>query len=76
VAGTAEKGAAGMTWAAMKVSPAETERRQVVCVRLNKLWHKRNTTDDKATQKRIDRELARIRADESHWLKEAAYWLY
>ena len=64
-----------MTWAAMKVSPAEVERRQGVCVRMNKLWHKRNNAD-KATQKRIDRELSRIRADESHWLKDAAYWLY
>ena len=64
-----------MTWAAMKVSPAEVERRQGVCVRMNKLWHKRNNAD-KTTQKRIDRELSRIRADESHWLKDAAYWLY
>ena len=65
-----------MTWAAMNVSPAETERRQGIAVRMNKLWHKRNSTEDKATRKRIDRELSRIRADESHWLKDAAYWLY
>lgn len=69
------EGGGGMTWAAMKVPAAEVERRQSVCVRMNKLWHKRNNAD-KATQKRIDRELSRIRADESHWLKDAAYWLY
>ena len=65
-----------MTWAQMKVDPAETSRRQSVVVRLNILWSKRNKTDDKQKQKRIDRELSRIRADESHWLKEAAYFLY
>lgn len=65
-----------MTWAAMKVDPAETERRQTVCVRLNKLWNKRNRTDDKKVQKRIDREINRIRANESSWLKPVAYWLY
>ena len=65
-----------MTWKQMNVSPAETERRQKVCVRLNLLWNKRNHTDDKATQKRIDREINRIRSDESYWMKEAAYFLY
>lgn len=65
-----------MTWAAMNVSPAETERRQTVCVRLNTLWSKRNKIDDPQKQKRIDREINRIRADESHWLKPVAYWLY
>ena len=65
-----------MTWAQMKCNPAETERRQKVVVRLNLLWSKRNKTDDKQKQKRIDREMSRIRADESHWLKEAAFFLY
>ena len=65
-----------MTWAQMKVDPAETSRRQAVVVRLNLLWSKRNKTEDRAKQKRIDREIARIRADESLWLKEAAYFLY
>ena len=65
-----------MTWAAMKVDPAETTRRQNVCVRLNTLWAKRNKTDDKQKQKRIDREISRIKADESYWMKEAAYFLY
>ena len=74
--GMERKGAAGMTWAAMKVDPAETSRRQTVCVRLNTLWAKRNKTDDKQKQKRIDREISRIRADESSWLKPVAYWLY
>ena len=65
-----------MTWAQMKCDPAETSRRQSVVVRLNLLWHKRNTTEDTGKRKRIDREIARIRADESAWMKEAAYWLY
>ena len=65
-----------MTWAQMGATPAETSRRQTVVVRLNLLWNKRNRTEDPAKQKRIDREINRIRADESHWLKNAAYWLY
>lgn len=65
-----------MTWAQMKVDPGETSRRQAVVVRMNLLWNKRNKTDDKQKQKRIDRELSRIRADESSWLKEAAFFLY
>jgi peptide subunit release factor 1 (eRF1) len=65
-----------MTWAAMKCDPAETSRRQTVCARLNKLWSKREHTEDKQTRKRLDREINRIRSDESHWLKEAAFWLY
>lgn len=65
-----------MTWASMKVDPAETSRRQAVVVRMNLLWSKRNKTDDKGKQKRIDRELSRIRANESFWLKDAAYFLY
>ena len=72
----AGKGAAGMTWAAMGCKPAETERRQAVCVRMNKLWDKRNHTDDKATRKRLDRELDRMRRAEAPWLKDIAYWLY
>ena len=75
-AGAEERGFGGMTWAQMNVSPAETTRRQTVCVRLNKLWFKREHTEDKQTRKRLDREINRIRADESHWLKPVAYWLY
>ena len=65
-----------MTWAQMKCNPAETTRRQNVVTRLNLLWSKRNRTEDAQTIKRIDREMARIRADESYWMKDAAYWLY
>ena len=65
-----------MTWAQMKVDPAETSRRQAVVVRMNLLYSKRNKTEDKQKQKRIDRELSRIRANESFWLKDAAYFLY
>lgn len=65
-----------MTWAAMKVSPTEVERRQAVCVRMNKIWNKRNHTEDKQTQKRLDREIDRMRRQEAPWLKDIAYWLY
>ena len=65
-----------MTWAQMKVDPAETSRRQAVVVRMNLLYSKRNKTDDKQKRRRIDRELSRIRANESFWLKDAAYFLY
>lgn len=65
-----------MTWASMKVDPAETSRRQAVVVRMNLLWSKRNKTEDPHKRKRLDMELSRIRANESHWLKDAAYFLY
>ena len=65
-----------MTWAQMGCTPAETERRQAACMRMNKLWNKRNNTDDKATQKRLDREIDRMRRQEAPWLKDIAYWLY
>ena len=73
---TEEGGVGGMTWAQMGVSPAETTRRQTVVVRLNLLWSKRNKTDDRQKQKRIDREINRIRSDESYWLKEVAFFMY
>ena len=75
-AGAEERGFGGMTWAQMNVSPAETSRRQAVVTRMNLLYSKRNKTEDTKKQKRLDRELSRIRADESHWLKEAAFFLY
>lgn len=71
-----ERGFGGMTWAQMGVSPAETTRRQTVVVRLNLLWSKRNKTDDRQKQKRLDREINRIRSDESYWLKEVAFFMY
>ena len=64
-----------MTWAQMKCDPAETSRRQAVVVRLNKLWDKRRDADPE-TVKRIDREFRAIKGEESHWLKNAAYFLY
>lgn len=65
-----------MTWAQMGVSPAETTRRQTVVIRLNLLWSKRNKTDDVQKKKRLDREINRIRSDESYWLKEVAFFMY
>ena len=64
-----------MTWAQMKCDPEETARRQAVAVRINKLFDKRRDADP-ATVKRIDREMRAIKAEESHWLKNAAYFLY
>ncbi len=65
-----------MTWAAMKCDPEETSRRQAVAVRLNTLYSKREHTNDPKARKRIDREMNRIRANESFWLKDAAYFIY
>ena len=70
------KGAGGVTFNSMGCDPAETARRQGVCVRLNILWHKRQNTDDTKKVKRIDREIDRIRRTEAAWMKEAAYFLY
>ena len=64
-----------MTWAQMNVDPNETARRQAVAVRINKLFDKRQAADPD-TAKRIDREFRAIKAAESHWLKEAAFFLY
>ena len=76
VEGMEGKGAGGMTFKAMGCDPAETARRQDVCSRINVLWHKRQTTEVPHKQKRIDREISRIKANESYWMKEAAYFLY
>jgi len=65
-----------MMYKDMKCDPAETSRRVSVVVRLNLLWNKRNKTEDRQKVKRIDREINRIRAEESGWLREAAYFLY
>ena len=65
-----------MTWAQMGCTPAETTRRMEACERMNKLWRKRNSTDDKAKQKRLEREIDRIRRAEAPWLKNIAFWLY
>lgn len=54
---------------------AEVTRRHAVCVRLNKLWDKAQGADAD-TRKKVDREIKRIRREESFWLKEAAYFLY
>lgn len=65
-----------MTWAQMGCTPAETQRRQEVCARMNTLWHKRNSTEDTAAQKRLDRKIEVIRRQEAPWLRNIAYWLY
>ena len=47
-----------------------------VCARLNVLCHKRDTTEDKAKARRIDRSIATILRQERPWMKEIAYFLY
>ena len=65
-----------MTWAQMKVDPAELSRRQAVAVRINRIWDKRNAAPDDKTRRRFDRQIGVIRKPEAGWLKEAAYFLY
>ena len=65
-----------MTFAAMKCDPAETSRRMDVCVRINLLWDRLQGCEDQSKRKRIERELRTIKANESHWLKQAAFFLY
>ena len=65
-----------MTWGQMGCSPAETARRQAVVMRLNLLSDRKAGCKDTAKVKRIDREIKAIRADESGWLKQVAYWMY
>ena len=65
-----------MTFKQMNCDPAETARRQAVCVRLNVLWSKREHTDDVGKRRRIDRNIDQIKRQEAAWLKEAAYFLY
>ena len=65
-----------MTWAQMKVDPAELSRRQAVAVRINRIWDKRNAAPDEKTRRRFDRQIGVIRKQEAHWLKEAAWFLF
>ena len=58
------------------VAAPEAERRMGVVVRMNILWDKRNACEDKAKQKRIDKQIDSIRRAETGWLKEAAWFLY
>ena len=55
--------------------PVEVTRRHAVCVKPNKLWDKAQDGDEE-TLRKVDREIRRIKRDESHWLKDAAYFLY
>lgn len=67
-----------MTYAQMakKTAPAEMERRMGVVTRMNVLWDKRNACEDKAKQKRIDKQIDSIRRAETSWLREVAWFLY
>lgn len=55
---------------------AERDRRLKVAERLNKLGAILPTVTDKAKRNRILREMKSIKADESIWLKEVAWFLY
>ena len=72
-----KKGRCGkMTFKEMGCNAQETARRVAVCTRLNVLAHKRDTTEDKAKAKRIDRNIAVILRQERPWLKDIAFFLY
>lgn len=55
---------------------AEKQRRMKVVERLNKLGSILPTVTDKPKRNRILREMKSIKADESLWLKEVAWFLY
>lgn len=55
---------------------AEKDRRLKVVERLNKLCSILPTVTDKPKRNRILREMKSIKADESIWLKEVAWFLY
>ena len=65
-----------MTYKDMKCSARETARRQDVVIRLNLLYDRRSGCEDRDKIRRLDKEINQIRADESRWLKQAAYFLY
>lgn len=55
---------------------AERDRRMKVVERLNRLGAILPTVTDKPKKNRILREMKSIKADESIWLKECAWFLY
>ena len=55
---------------------AEQSRRLKVVERLNKLGSILPTVTDKPKRNRILREMKSIKADESLWLREVAWFLY
>ena len=55
---------------------AEQSRRLHIVERLNKLGAILPTVTDKPKKNRILREMKSIKADESIWLKEVAWFLY
>ena len=56
--------------------PAETARRQEVCVRFNILFDKLNACDDDGKRKRIEANLKKLKRQEAPWLKDIAFFLY
>ena len=55
---------------------AEKDRRLKVVERLNKLGAILPTVTDKPKKNRIIREMNRIKASESGWMREVAWFLY
>lgn len=56
--------------------PAEAERRQAVCIRINILWDKLNACEDNAKRKQIEANLIKLKRQEAYWLKDIAYFAY
>lgn len=54
----------------------EKERRIAVVEKINKIGMKIKRSEDKKEIRKYNRELSRIKAEESIWLKEAAWFLY
>ena len=54
----------------------EQARRLKVVERINHLGKLATLLDDQKKKNRCNRELKRIKADESEWLKQAAWFMY
>ena len=59
-----------------KQKDEEQARRLKVVERINHLGKLAILMDDQKKKNRINRELKRIKADESEWLKQVAWFLY
>ena len=55
---------------------AEMERRLMVAERINKLYEKISNCEDEKKKKRLKKQFATIKAEESYWLKKVAWFIY
>lgn len=58
------------------VDNAEKTRRLEVVTKMNILWDRRNACLSADERKVFDKKLAKIKRQETEWLKEAAWFLY